>query len=147
MYRNDRAVDPVFEPEEELYIRFNSIIGGKVNVSCLKAPRQSVNRSKYSKPEWVLITKCMRFLDWGYGYFRVENIPNYLTSPGGVCFFIKPVHKPFDDNYPHSEVSAFRERETEPIKKFNNRKTDLEYRMKIRNRIKILEVGSDTEII
>ena len=80
MFRNGRHRDPVFLPNEELYIRFDKIAGENVDPACIKVPVQSVNRSKYSKAGWVLLARYPKFLDWGYGSFKVSDIPESITS-------------------------------------------------------------------
>src|SRR5665648_111758 len=78
MFRNGRPIDPIFLADEELYIRFDRIDGENVDPACIKAPVQSVNRSKYSKAEWVLLARYPQFLDWGYGSFKVGDIPEAI---------------------------------------------------------------------
>ncbi len=110
MFRNGRSADQTFNQDEGLYIRFNVISGGKVDVTCIRCPNQSVNRSKYSRPEWVLITNCMRFLNWGCGAFFVEEIPNLIRSSGsgGVDYHFRIFHDSIERNYSHSEIRAYK---------------------------------------
>jgi hypothetical protein len=108
MFRNGRPIDPNFLPDEELYIRFDRIDGENVDPACIKAPVQSVNRSKYSRSEWVLLARYPQFLDWGYGSFKVSDIPESITSEFNITHFYKVEHVPLDDNYSHSEVRAIR---------------------------------------
>jgi len=145
MYRNGRAPDPDFTQEERLYIRFERLTGGKIEVTDIICPNQSVNRSKYSEPEWVLLTECMSFANWGYGYFEVGEILDHLISPGGIYFYFRIVHDPLDTNYSHSEIRAYRDQHRQQrARNINNRTTNLEFRIHIRNITKILEIGSDT---
>ena len=88
----------------------------------------------------------MRFLNWGYGYFCVEEIPDSLTTPGNIIHYFRPIHVPADQNYSHSEIRTFKEQEMEPATRINNPKTNLEFRLALRNRIKILEEGSETQV-
>ncbi len=76
MKREGRPIDPVFESEEDLYIRFSSVVGKKPNISRIQCPDQSVNRSKYSEAEWVLLPT---FSDWGYGVFKIGDIPDSIN--------------------------------------------------------------------
>ena len=148
MQINGRMPDPVFEPDERLYIRFNIISLGKVDVSCIRCPSQSVNRSKYSEPHWVLISVNNLFDDWGYGYFKVNDVPQILESPGGSKFYQNVEHVPLEHNYPHSEVRSYKDSGYKNIvKNMNNHKTALKFRHIIRNRTFILENGSGTTII
>jgi len=138
MFRNGRPVDPIFLPVEELYIRFDRIDGENVDPACIKAhPVQSVNRSKYSKAEWVLLSRYPQFLNWGYGSFKVSDIPESITSEFGITHFFKVEHAPLDDNYSHSEVRAYKNR------KIVGRKNDairLKYRVILSQRIIILKM-------
>jgi hypothetical protein len=105
MRQNDRPPDPIFLPEEELYLRFNSVEEGKVNPVCLICPDQSVNRAKYSEPEWVLLP---RWAHWGYGAFRAKEIPQNITSGSGEIHHFRVEHDPKEENYSHSEIRAYK---------------------------------------
>lgn len=72
----------------------------------IKFPDWSVNRSKYSEPDDVLIPS---YLDWGIAEFQVESVPKKMESPGNVVFEFKVEHDPVDDNYSHSEVRTYKE--------------------------------------
>jgi len=137
MFRNGRPIDPVFLPDEELYIRFDRIDGENVDPACIKAPVQSVNRSKYSKAEWVLVARYPQFIDWGYGSFKVCDIPESITSEFGITHFFKVEHAPLDDNYSHSEVRAYKNGE---LVRRKNDVIRLKYRVILSQRIIILKM-------
>ena len=137
MFRNGRPIDSVFSPDEELYIRFDRTDGKNVDPGCIRAPVQSVNRSKYSKAEWVVLANYPKFLNWGYGSFKVCDVPESITSEYGITHFIKVEHDPLDDNYSHSELKAYKNGE------LVKRKYDairLKYRVILSQRIIILRM-------
>ncbi len=107
MYRQGRPEDPVFAPDEWLYMRAarEHIDTGRLLPAAISFTEQSVNRSKYSEPEWVLIP---RYHHCGIGAFLVRDIPANLASPASVSYAFRPVHVPLEDNYAHSEVRTFR---------------------------------------
>ena len=107
-----------------------------VHPACIRAPVQSVNRSKYSKPEWVLLARYPQFLHWGYGSFKVSDIPESITSEFGITHFFKVEHVPLDDNYSHSEVRAYKNAEL--VRRKNDAIT-LKYRVILSQRIIILK--------
>lgn len=137
MFRNGRTIDPIFLPDEELYIRFDKIDGENVDPACIRAPIQSVNRSKYSQAEWVLLARYPQFLDWGYGSFKVRDIPESIKSEFNITHFFKVEHAPLDDNYSHSEVRAYKN--GEPVRRKNDA-IRLKYRVILSQRIIILKM-------
>lgn len=137
MFRNGRPIDPIFLPDEALYIRFDKINNEIVDPACIRAPVQSVNRSKYSKPEWVLLAKYPQFLRWGYGSFKVSDIPESITSESGVTHNFKVEHEPLEDNYSHSEVRSYKNGE---LVKSKNNAIRLKYRVILSQKIIILKM-------
>jgi hypothetical protein len=137
MFRNGRPIDPNFLPDEELYIRFDRIDGENVDPACIKAPVQSVNRSKYSRAEWVLLARYPQFLDWGYGSFKVSDIPESITSEFNITHFYTVEHAPLDDNYSHSEVRAYKNGE---LVRRKNDAIRLKYRVILSQKIIILKL-------
>lgn len=106
MFRRGRAEDPVFEPTEPLYKRFSPaefVPGSSISV---RFPEFSVNRGKYSEPEWVLLPQ---WLDYGIVVFLVRDVPAEMTSEGGVRYTFIVAHAPLEDNYAHSEIRALKE--------------------------------------
>lgn len=115
MFRNGRPLDPVFEPTEDLYLRCSA---EHVDVEQKHAlplavtfTNQSVNRGKYSKPEWVLVP---RWFDWGIAAFTVQDVPESLSSEGKVRYDFKVEHDPLEDNYAHSEIRTYKGGRYEP---------------------------------
>lgn len=109
MYRCGRAIDPIFDEEEILYVRCLSddVQGERLNPAAIKFPDWSVNRSKYSEPEDVLIPN---YQEYGVAAFKVKNIPKTLSSPapGNILSEFKIEHVPEEDNYAHSEVRTYK---------------------------------------
>lgn len=103
------APDPFFELKEKLFRRFQKSDfdeSGKVYPLSINFRNWSVNRSKYSDPKDVLKPN---WLKWGVGSFKVQDIPQNLTSPSGsnnFQFIIK--HVPLDTNYAHSEIRTYK---------------------------------------
>ncbi|MBW4444358.1 MAG: hypothetical protein KME10_24695 [Plectolyngbya sp. WJT66-NPBG17] len=108
MYRAGRHVDPEFEDDELLYNRCQALHVAEQRLlpTGIKFPDWSVNRSKYSEPDDVLIPT---YLDWGIVEFQVDSVPKKLESLGNVVFEFKVEHDPVDDNYSHSEVRTYKE--------------------------------------
>ncbi|MCL1468906.1 hypothetical protein [Argonema galeatum] len=107
MYRAGRPVDPDFSPEENLYFRSKEIptVDERVIPTGIRFPDFSVNRSKYSEPEDVLIPS---YGEYGILTFKVKDIPAPETTNKTTLYEWKAVHEPTDDNYSHSEVQTFK---------------------------------------
>jgi len=113
MYRRGRPVDPVFEPAEEPYERIHHRAHAAAWSLNARFPDFSVNRQKYSEPEGVPIRN---WPDWGIVGFRVDAIPPYLESGGGVIYSFQVVHEPIEDNYAYSEVHTLKGDKRNPSK-------------------------------
>lgn len=113
MYRRWRREDQSFHPSENLYMRFEdhglSISAQEPTATQIireqiRTLDQSVNRSKYSRPEDVLFP---RNFSWGILAFPVCDVPNNLLSGTGISIEFKVTHVPLWNNYAHSEIHAF----------------------------------------
>lgn len=105
LLRRNRDVDPHFSPDERLFRRIapRDAPDGNLNESLLPSPDFSVNRSKYSEPDDVL-------LGWpafGIFSFRVDDIPIEVVAADGRRFRFGAEHAPEDLNYSHSEVCTY----------------------------------------
>ena len=113
MWRRGRAALQDFRPGEDLFYRLapDQISGETVvvpvgNVQPPFSVPFSVNWSRFSQPDWVLIPphshagKC--YEDYRVCAIRVENLPDSYKG-----FALRPVHDPEEDNYSHSEVRGF----------------------------------------
>jgi hypothetical protein len=109
-----------------------------VDQSQIKYDNQSVNRSKYSKPKWVLYPN---YFDWGYGSFKVREIPDDIILPGGKKIEFRVVHEPKEENFSHSVIYPYTngDRYKQLKRKIS---TKMEYRIKLSQRIKILKYPS-----
>jgi hypothetical protein len=148
MYQRGRPVDPHFEPDERLYLRVHEdhLDSGRLGAGAIRFTEQSVNRGKYSQPEWVLIP---RFFDWAIAQFTVQDVPNSIASPGGPVFTFKTEHLPEQDNYSHSEIRTYKNRayEKNAGKKVSN-KVKLQFRAKLANAATIIKSsGIDSPIV
>lgn len=107
----DRSVDPDFADEELLYRRFHPshLDGAEIAIDAVELPDMSVNRSKYSRPEWVIWDEA--FEGWGVLAFRVRDIPpdRIVWHAGVIPYTLEPRHMPLKYNYPHTEVWVFRD--------------------------------------
>ncbi len=139
MRRNGRPVDPTFEPGEKLYLRVigEHIDGSNVLVGAIRLPSQSVNREKYShRPEWVLYPK---FFDWGIAVFLRQNVPDEILSPGNVGYRFMVEHVPEEQNYPHSEVRAYKSDNTMFNEKLTiNDQVKKKFRMRLAETMRVL---------
>ena len=145
MHRNGREPVPHFAPDELLYMRVqpdhvNS--EGKPLPFAFRLPSQSVNRSKYSEPEWVLIPS---YQEWGICSFERRDVPEELRSnqpppDQSAEYRLAVEHHPLDDNYSHSEIRAYRKAQIE----FNDDlrvvpKVKQQFRMLLSDRATILK--------
>ena len=138
MFRNGRPVDPDFEPEEELYLRClpDQVDGQYLLPTAIKFTNQSVNRGRYSKPEWVLIPD---WLHLGIASFEVRDVPPTPESLGDVRYEFKVEHDPFEDNYAHSEIRTYKNGVYEPgAGKKVNSKVKQRFRAIVCDRARIL---------
>lgn len=108
LLRRGRPVDPVFDPGEHLYRRLRAVDidqDGRVEPTSLESPDFSVNRSKYSEPDDVVIShpRC------GIAAFTVEEVPRSLLSGGDIEYRFSVEHDPLDDDYAHSEVRSYKD--------------------------------------
>ena len=112
MYRQGRAVDPVFEPTEVLYHRIavGGAAGTRPDGFDIRLPEASVNRGKYSLPEDVLYPN---YFHLGVAEFPVSAIPaplDFKDQQGSTKRYELTIqHDPQEDNYAHSELRAFRD--------------------------------------
>lgn len=115
-----RAIDPHFEPTEELYFRIPPLaeweeqIDKEVPAEKIQSVPFSVNRQKYSRPNDVLFgypPEC------GMAKIRVQDIPQVIVSEqlGGQIFEFRVEHVPVNDdmldNYAHAEVRPYKDGE------------------------------------
>ena len=121
MYAAGRPAIQDFWPEERLYFRVCRTdaagrpceTAGKLNIGAIRAKNQSVNRSRFSKPEDVLIPPTDRpeadFSQWGFASVAVQDLPVQLRSipDSNPSYSYRPVHDPLPDNYAHSEIRAY----------------------------------------
>ena len=142
MYRRERAPDNHFEPREKLYMRFSAVTPeGKVYEDSIRCTEQSTNRSKYSQPEWVLLGPESDFLDWGYGFFRVSDIPSEKPGGAGVVYLFRPEHDPLEWNYAHTIIAAYKNTiSKERVNKIRPATVKTAFRSHLRERIKVLKM-------
>lgn len=124
--RKGRPVDPTFQPEEDLYLRFQHLSGSHVDATDIRCPDQSFNRSKHCvKPECVLLPT---YADWGIGSLKVKLVPAHLAGGGGAQSFFRVEHVPEEVNYSHTEVRAYHDCKHEQRQKRVSRKVEQEFR-------------------
>jgi hypothetical protein len=111
-----READQVFEPGELLYIRFADVDGdGRPAGADIRCPDLSVNREKYSNAEDVLAAEYPKFKDFGYGSFRVDQIPKVILDGLKVEIAQRVEHDPTqpprtpDENYSHCEIRSYKD--------------------------------------
>lgn len=113
LHQNGRQVDPDFDSGEFLYRRNRSQEPELMDV--LNFKRMSVNRQKYCEgPEDVLWNDEQggKYPDRAVFALPVAALSLRIAHPDQknhpYSFSIKPIHKPKQCNYPHTEVTAFR---------------------------------------
>jgi hypothetical protein len=111
MMQAAKEIDDVFKPDEYLYRRVPHQYwdDDRVNLDAIELPDMSVNRGKYSQPQWVRLASD-EFRDWGVIGFQVKDIPFEMRHLGVHLFRFRPKHVPLKRNYPHSEVRAYHAR-------------------------------------
>lgn len=130
MRRNGRPIDPDFHPTESLYIRLPGKNRKKADIADIRLPIQSANRSKYGKPEWVLLPS---YVDDSVGAVEVEHVRIEGTSKGSVHYELRVEHVPEENNYAHSEIRTYKK----GVQLGNNEKNKINYglRQELRRRI------------
>jgi hypothetical protein len=109
MRQHGRSPDQHFDPAERLFRRFRPVDleGTTVAVDAIELPDMSVNREKYGPPDWLLLDEA--FETWGVAAFRVHDVPAEITHLGVIQYTFGVEHQPLRNNYPHSEVRAYRD--------------------------------------
>lgn len=109
MRQHGRLPDPHFDPQERLFRRFRpeDIEDNTVAVDAIELPDMSVNREKYGPPNWLLLDEA--FESWGVAAFAVRDIPPGITHLGVIQYAFRVEHQPERNNYPHSEVRAYKD--------------------------------------
>ena len=110
MLRGGRLADPCFCPDEALYWRCTKATLRSIQLrsgAAFRCPDFSVNRGKYSAPEWVLLP-CHH----GQGIIQllVGDIPVQKICPKDSphVFTCGVEHMPCERNYSHSEVRWYK---------------------------------------
>ncbi|HUG94013.1 MAG TPA: hypothetical protein VML55_24495 [Planctomycetaceae bacterium] len=113
MMASGRPEDQSFDDEELLYRRFapDLLDGDEIAIAAVELPDMSIIREKYGRPQWLLLDED--YADWGVLAFHVRDIPpnRAVWHEGVVAYVLEPRHVPYRNNYPHSEVWAYREGE------------------------------------
>ncbi len=115
-----RGSDPNFHDGENLYRAIDPKDTGvgddgvrSPNLTAIRFPNLSVNRSKYSLPSSVLVGKYRHHESWKFAVSDVpEDFEFSVTEKGRRgevdIFSFAVVHDPNCTNYSHSEIRAFR---------------------------------------
>lgn len=120
MLQNGRPADPLFEPDETLFIRWskseltddNEI--RPENMRALRLPNQSVNRSKHDGRSWHVLlpnpefAKSDAWLCMGVFRVKVADIPASIPR-SGVTHEFKVEHDPITLNFQHSELRVYKD--------------------------------------
>jgi hypothetical protein len=111
MRQQGRPPDPHFDSDERLFRRFRpqDLEGNTVAVDAIELPDMSVNREKYGPAEWLLLDEA--FETWGVAAFMVQDVPLEITHLGIIHYTFRVEHQPHRNNYPHSEVRAYKDGE------------------------------------
>jgi len=113
------------------------------DVSAIRFPDQSVNRSKYGEASDVLIPepgreKSSRWIHLGVLGFPVECVPACLTANDQVVCDFRVEHDPLDHNYPHSEIRVYRDERRVRDKKGIGKAHRKRYRLAIMEKARVL---------
>lgn len=140
--RDGRPLDPVFLPDEGLYLRVRAdqVDGEDVSVGSIRLPAQSVNRQKYcANPQWVLLPK---YCEWGVALLVRGDVPEAMSSPspGGIRYRFTIEHVPEDENYSHSEIRVYRGDEVVFNQKLEiNATVKKNFRMQLAEKMRIIQ--------
>jgi hypothetical protein len=114
MLRNGRDVEPNFSPEESLYFRckLDWLEDGRIKPASIRFPDQSVNRERFSKVSDVLFpdssSESRGWIHWGVARVQVRDVPDEISSAGGVRCTFTVEHDPEEDNFAHSELRVYK---------------------------------------
>lgn len=144
MHRNGRPADPHFAPEEQLFMRIppGSTDEYGALATAFRFPEQSVNREKYSgSPEWVLLPRSRHGM-CGILAFAVKDVrlclPPRDEDADGMRFDFRVEHTPMEDNYPHSDVRAYREDDPDTLARKVRSQVKQRFRMLLSERSRIV---------
>ena len=112
IHQNGKTPVDHFENEELLYRRYLSehFTDGKILPASFRFPKQSFNRSLFSKPEDVLHVHCCNGIvlapegEWGVLECQVSAIPSPVSATDGRNYAFFPRHVPETTCYAHSEL-------------------------------------------
>lgn len=153
MLRMDRPPDPLFFPEELLYLRCtlegaetlsadDGSLRRRVRPAYIHFPDQSVNRQKYSRPWHVLLPGASEdsrdWILWGVACVPVAALPPPQETAGKVLYEFTVEHDPLDDNFGHAELRVYKNRQRETDKKKINAKVKKTYRQLLSEQTRII---------
>lgn len=147
MYRCGRPVDPEFEPAERLFMRaspdqFDD--RDRLLFSAIRVPNQSVNRERYSEPEWVRLPDPA-WAAMSVAAIEVQELPEPWQRNTDVVFATNVVHDPLEENYSHSEIRIHKNGEYSENLRFS-KGTKLKLRARIAERaVLLLPIVQDGE--
>ena len=112
IHQNGKPTVETFDKDELLYRRYRSehFINGKILPASFSFPKQSFNRSRFSKPEDVLHVDCCDGKPlspkdgWGVIECNVSALPSPVESTDGRSFRFFAKHVPLPTCYAHSEL-------------------------------------------
>lgn len=102
---NGRGIDPNFDDDEVLYraVHEDAFVAGFVDPNSWNLNDDSVNRSKYSERDDVLIDRDNHVpVQLSVSSFPIIGSPPGTVSDSPHQFCISPIHKPLEENYSHS---------------------------------------------
>lgn len=152
MLRKGRSLDPLFAPQEMLYLRCTlegtetiTAADGtpyrRVRPAHIHFPDQSVNRQKYSRPWHVLLpSDDERSQSWilcGSAQVPVSGIPPAQQSAGNVHYEFTVEHDPLDDNFGHAELRVYKNGQRERDKRRINSVVKKTYRQLLSEQTRI----------
>lgn len=146
MRRCGRPPDPSFSPSELLYMRVRKChVEDRrlTDVSAIRFPDQSVNRSKHSQASDVLIPepgseKSWQWILLGVLGFPVECVPACLQGNDHVVCDFRVEHDPLEHNYAHSEIRVYRDEKRVRDKKLIGKAHRKRYRLAIMEKTRVL---------
>jgi hypothetical protein len=112
IHQNDKTPVDRFEADELLYRRYLSehFADGKILPASFRFPKQSFNRSLFSKPEDVLHVDCCDGVEllpkgeWGVLECQISALPSPVNTTDGRSYMFFPKHAPEPTCYAHSEL-------------------------------------------
>ncbi len=109
MHPGDKPIVSEFAEDELLYRRYlkQDFVNGQLLATAFQFPKQSFNRSQFSKPEDVLHIDCCGGRDhssWGVLQCLAKKLPSPIDASNDCSYIFYMKHVPKPTCYAHCEL-------------------------------------------